>query len=333
MSSQRHRVPEPGGHLIGVDVGGTKVSVGSICNGRFEGPHVTATDTSTGAALIDLIVHQVNSARSAHTTGVGLGVPSVVEFASGRVKSSVNVPLRDLPLRDLLGDRLGLPVVVDNDATCAALAEAHDGERLVAQNLVMFTVGTGVGGGLVLNGRVFRGSTGAAAELGHTLIGADLASGAPVTGSFPQTGSLEALASGRTLDALATAAGRADPNSRLGRLVASGADHLGREAVAAAEDDADSARLVELVGERLGVGIANAINVFDPDVVVIGGGMAVAGELLLEPARRTAARFVLPGVGERTEVRLARYGAEAGVRGAALLARQELEVQPSSGSY
>ena len=140
----------------------------------------------------------------------------MVEFATGRVKWSVNVKLADVPLRTILEERLGLPVFVDNDTNCAALAEAHDGARMAVRNLVMITVGTGIGGGLVLDGRVYRGATGAAGELGHTLIGAHLEHGAPPARGFPQEGSLEALASGRALDALAEATARAHPDRRSG---------------------------------------------------------------------------------------------------------------------
>ena len=113
-------------------------------------------------------------------------MPSIVEFETGRVVSSVNVPLADVPLREVLGERLGVPVFVDNDATVAALAEAHDDQlRMVARDLVMITVGTGVGGGLVLGGRIYRGATGGAGELGHTLIGADLSGETPAPGRVP----------------------------------------------------------------------------------------------------------------------------------------------------
>src|SRR5205814_1565841 len=150
-------------------------------------------------------------------------VPSVVEFETGRVVSSVNVPLADVPLREVLGRRLGVPVFVDNDATVAALAEAHD-ERLamVSRDLVMITVGTGIGGGLVLGGRIYRGATGGAGELGHTLIGLDLAGAAPSPGDFPQPGSLEALGAGRALDALVCEAVDTHPESLLGRMHADG---------------------------------------------------------------------------------------------------------------
>jgi glucokinase len=174
----------------------------------------------------------------------------------------------------------------------------------------MLTVGTGVGGGVVIDGRVFRGATGAAPELGHMLIGADLSTGEPEQSErAPQPGSLEALASGTALGNLGQQHGYAD----------------GVAVVEAARNgDDDARRLVELVGRRLGVGIANCIHAFDPDVVAIGGGVSTAGDMLLVPARQVAKRFLLPGVGTKTEIRLATTGVGAGVRGAALLAALEL---------
>jgi glucokinase len=231
----------------------------------------------------------------------------VIEWETGRVRSSVNIPLADVPLREVLSERLGVPVFVDNDASVAALAEAEDGD---VRNLVMLTIGTGVGGGVVIDGRVFRGATGAAPELGHMLIGADLSTGEPdQSDRAPQPGSLEALASGTALGLLGRQHGFAD----------------GVEVVEAAKAGDDRARrLVELVGRRLGVGIANVIHAFDPDVVAIGGGLSAAGDLLLGPARQVARRYLLPGVGTKTDIRLATSGGEAGVRGAALLAANEL---------
>jgi glucokinase len=253
----------------------------------------------------------------------------VVEFETGRVVSSVNIPLTDVPLRQVLGERLGVPVFVDNDATAAALAEAHDSElRLVARNLVMLTVGTGVGGGIVLGGRIYRGATGGAGEFGHTIVGLPLDSDARVpapSDRFPQPISLEYAASGHGLDRLAATAAE-EPDSALGKLRASGKQVLGAEAVEAAQaGDPAAMRIVEIWAERVGIGVANAINTFDPDEVVIGGGAARAGELLLEPARRIARGYVVPGLGERTNIRLAWHGVQAGVLGAALLAAQEVE--------
>jgi glucokinase len=189
----------------------------------------------------------------------------------------------------------------------------------------MITVGTGVGGGLVLGGRIYRGATGGAGELGHTIVGMDLSGAVPDAEGFPQKGSLEAVGAGHALDAMVRAAAEREPDSALGRLRAQGSTVTGVEAVDAAhQGDAVARRLLELWGERIGIGIANAINTFDPEEVVIGGGAARAGDLLLEPAKRTAAAYVLPGLGTRTTVRVARHGVRAGVLGAALLAAHEL---------
>ena len=299
-----------GQRLIGVDVGGTKVSVAVLDEGRLSDPEITPTDLSSSDALVEQLFSVIGAAGPA--TAVGIGVPSVVDFATGTARSSVNIPLQGVPLRHTLTERLGIPTFVDNDATVAALAEAHDDDmRPIADIVVMFTVGTGVGGGIVIGGRTFRGATGAAAEIGHTIIGAELQHGAPAADHFPQKASLEYHAAGRALDRLGLARGIGD----------------GHAVVAAARlGDADALHALRILGETLGVGIANAINTFDPDLVVVGGGVSTAGGLLLDPAREAAARFVVKGVGTKTEIRLARYGPQAGVRGATLLAGQELEL-------
>jgi glucokinase len=298
-----------------VDVGGTKVSVAVLEAGILSEPQIQPTDTSSTDALLTQLAARIRAAaEGAESAAVGIGIPSVVEWDTGRVKSSVNIPLTDVPLRHALAERTGLEVFVDNDATVAALAEASDDSgEVVHQHLVMLTVGTGIGGGVIINGRIFRGATGAAPEYGHILIGADCEAGAPPHSErAPQPGSLEALAAGRQLDALGRERGFEN----------------GPAVVAAAQaGDAQAVDALRILGERLGVGIANAINTFDPEVVCVGGGVSTAGELLLEPARRTAALFVIPGVGERTEIRQARYGPQAGVRGAALLAKHEMEVR------
>jgi glucokinase len=317
--------------VIGVDLGGTKVALALLRGSSLGESQLEPTDLSSASALIDQLVAMVENARDDSLDAVGIGVPSIVEFATGRVVSSVNIPLADVPLREVLGDRLGVPVFVDNDATVAALAEAHDEHlRLVARNLVMITVGTGIGGGIVIDGRIFRGATGGAGELGHTLVGLGLEASVPMPTGFPQPGSLEYEAAGHALDRLAHDCAGREPDSALGRLRAEGQPVLGAEAVAAArEGDAAAARIVEIWGQRLGIGIANAINTFDPDEVVIGGGAAQAGELLLAPARRVADGYVVPGLRGHANVRLAWHGVRAGVLGAALLAAQELEAPVS----
>ena len=315
--------------VLGIDLGGTKVIVACLRGNQLSQSLLEPTDRSASGALIDQLCAMVDRIRSDDLTAVGVGVPSIVEFSTGRVVSSVNIPLTDVPLRQVLGDRLGVPVFVDNDATVAALAEAHDAElRLVAQNLVMITIGTGVGGGIVLGGRIYRGATGGAGELGHTLVGLDLGGSkrVPAPGPrFPQPGSLEFVAAGHALDRLAAEAA-SDPECALAALSASGKQVLGADAVEAAQaGDPVAARIVEVWAERVGIGIANAINTFDPEEVVIGGGAARAGELLLEPARRVALGYVVPGLGRATSIRLAWHGVRAGVLGAALLAAHEVE--------
>lgn len=317
-------------NVIGVDLGGTKVAVAALCDQQLVQAQIHATDLSSSEALVEQLQALIAGLELDSLDAVGVGVPSVVEFDTGRVVSSVNVPLKDVPLRHVLGERLGVPVFVDNDATVAALAEAHDEQlRMVAHDLVMLTVGTGVGGGIVIDGRIYRGATGAAGELGHAIVGLDLSGAVQAQVGFPQPGSLEFVASGHALDRLAREAANHHAESALGRLQAEQKPVLGADAVEAAKaGDQAAARIVEIWGQRVGIGVANAINTFDPEEVVIGGGAARAGDLLLEPAKRVARGYVLPGLGTQTTIRLARHGVRAGVLGAALLAVQELD-QPA----
>jgi glucokinase len=298
-----------GDRLIGVDVGGTKVSVAVLEDGVLSEPVLRPTELSGSDALVDQLVEAIEAAGAA--TSVGLGIPSVIDFKTGTARSSVNIPLHGVPLRQLLGDRLGVPVFVDNDATVAALAEAHDDDlELIARSLVMLTIGTGVGGGIVLDGHIYRGHTGAAPEIGHLIVGADLRHGGPEPlVKPPHPDSLEYLAAGKALDRLGHERGIGDGHAVVD--AARGGDALALECM-------------RILGERIGVGIANVINVFDPELVVIGGGVSQAGDLFLEDAKRTAAGLILEGIGTETRIELARYGPRAGVRGAALLAGQEL---------
>jgi len=310
---------------IGVDVGGTKIATAILEGEELDTGEVEPTDPGGADALLGQIARLVERHRTPETRALGVGLPSIIDFETGTVRHTVNLPLSNVPVRSRLAELLGLPVVVENDASCAALAEAHDGARLVCPELVMFTIGTGVGGGLVLGGRLYRGATGAAAELGHTLIGLCIDDGVPVPpAGFPKPGSLESLAAGRALDRLAIRCARDDPKGRLGQRFVEVGNLSGHDVVAAARDgDPQSLRALEEFGERLGVGIANAINSFDPLEVVIGGGVSVAGELLLGPARRVAQAYVVPGIGTKTRIRLARHGLQAGVLGAALSAAHE----------
>jgi glucokinase len=314
--------------VVGVDLGGTKIAVAMLRDRVLAESAVQPTEKVGTSQLLDQIVSMVTAAHSGALDAVGLGVPSVVEFDTGTAVSSVNIPFANVPLRAELGQRLGVPVFVDNDATVAAFAEAHDEQlRLVAHNLVMLTVGTGLGGGLVLGGRIYRGATGGAGELGHTIVGLDFDQDVPDPGPFPQPAALESGGAGHALDRLAYACAQEHPGSVLGQRLARGESVLGPDAVEAArEGDEPALRAVHVWARRVGIGIANAINTFDPEEVVLGGGAARAGELLLEPARQVALGYVLPGLGTRTTIRLARHGVRAGVLGAALLAEHELKL-------
>jgi glucokinase len=185
----------------------------------------------------------------------------------------------------------------------------------------MYTIGTGVGGGIVIDGRVFRGATGLGAELGHTVIQAD---GPDCPGNCPNHGCMEALCSGLALERDATALGKERPDSPLGRIVAEKGRVSGRDTVEAARSgDADALALLERLGTWLGVGIANAINVFEPEWVVIGGGLSAAGDLFLQRAIDEAQARALPAGVREVRIALAHGGAHAGVIGAALLASHE----------
>jgi glucokinase len=315
------------GQFIGLDVGGTKIASATLQDGKLTTRDLVKTDVSDADALVAQLLGLIDDLREEHAVAVGVGLPSIIEFETGRIAHSVNIPLQDLPLRALLTEKAGIPVYIENDASCAALAEAFDEDgTLVCPNLVMLTVGTGVGGGMVFNGRLYRGAT-SAAEIGHTVIGLDLEAGAPVPeGKHPLPGTLEYLAAGRALDRLAQREAHEEHDSFLGQRLAADGEVTGHDVVDGAKaGDDDALRVLDILGQRLGIGIANAINLFDPQEIVVGGGVSVAGDLLLDPARAVAERYTVPGLGRHTTIRLARHGAQAGVLGAAMVAAQEEE--------
>jgi glucokinase len=320
--------------FIGVDVGGTKIAVSVLEGGELSDSTITPTNQASQDALVEQLAVAIEESMGPDVRAVGIGMPSIIEFKTGKILASVNIPLHDIPLRQLLTERMGVPVYVENDAGCAALAEASEGGVITVPSLVMLTIGTGVGGGWVLNGRLYRGASTSAAEVGHTIIGRDLTYGNNVPGDpFPQRGSLETMASGRALDRLADHAAVQYPDSHLGKQLALKGEIDGHDVVKGAEagDDA-SLWCLRVLGERIGIGIANAINTFDPLEVVIGGGVSRAGELLLDPARDAAFRHVVPGLGLNTTIRIARHGPRAGVLGAALIAAQEYREESLSST-
>jgi glucokinase len=324
--------------VIGIDLRPTNVAIAPLQGDRLGESLLQVTECSDPFTLVAQLVAMVEGAGNGAPAAVGVSVPRIVEFASGRVvptsrraaggtNGAVELPLAGVPLREVLEERLGVPAFVDNDANVAGLAEAHDEAlELCSRHLVMFTIGTHVGGGLVLDGQIYRGATGAAGELGQTMLGLDLAGAVPAPMGFPQPGSFEFAVAAHAFDRLASVAGRVHPGSELARFRAQGKSVLSDVVIQAAlNGDRAARRMVEIWGQRIGIGIANAIHAFDPEEVVIGGDAVRAGPLLLEPARRVALEYVLPGLGGGTSVRFARHGPHGGVLGAALLARVELE--------
>src|SRR5688500_14006521 len=250
---------------------------------------------------------------------IGVGVPSQIEYSTGTVETSVNIPLMGVPLREELGRRFGVPVFVDNDANCAALAEAH---IVGARDLVMLTLGTGVGGGVVMNGLTFRGAHGLGAELGHMTINPD---GPSCPGNCPNHGCLEAYCSGQALERDATELASDKPDSGLAGRAGPDGRVSGRELVAAAEDgDPDALRLMENFARILGVGIATCVNVFEPERLAIGGGISRVSHLFLDRAVHEAGARALPALWKRVTIALAEGRADAGVIGAGVLAALEI---------
>jgi glucokinase len=288
--------------VIGIDVGGTKVEIASVVDGRALEPRQIPTPLESSEALINGIEALAREVIEGDgpPEAIGVGVPSQIDFATGTVIASVNIPLEGVPLRDELERRFDIPVFVDNDANVAALAEA---EEISARNLLMLTLGTGVGGGVVIDGRIFRGASGRGAELGHMVIEAD---GLKCPGrTCPNYGCIEAYCSGSALERAAGMSGReVEKRARAGDAAAQG--HL------------------DNLGRWLGVGISNFVNMFEPENIVIGGGLgASASDLFLDTAVEEARSRALPAGFERLTVSLAKLGSNAGVIGAGLLAQIE----------
>ncbi|MGH2710735.1 MAG: ROK family glucokinase [Actinomycetota bacterium] len=301
---------------VGIDLGGTKIA-GLRMNERGE---VLARDEaptpSESEAILDEVVRLAGDLGEGRATALGIGAAGMVAFLDGALRFAPNLPLRDVPLRALLEERSGLPCVVDNDSNAAGWAEYRFGAARGHEHVLMLTVGTGIGGAIIVGGSLYRGANGFAAEIGHVIVEPD----GPECGCGNR-GCWEQVASGKALDRLAIAEARRDPDGAVARKAA-GAEVAGRHASEAAREGDDAARAVfEEVGKRLGEGIAGLVNILDPELVVVGGGVAEEGDLLLEPARK-AFREAVEAVERRPEVPIvtAKLGNEAGAIGAAALA-------------
>jgi glucokinase len=251
----------------------------------------------------------------------GLGIPATIDRARGVAIQAVNLEITDVPVRDLMQERLGLPVFIDNDANVAALAEHLFGAGQGARNMVMLTIGTGIGGGLILDAQVYRGSTGAGAELGHVVVDEN---GPPCQGNCPNHGCVETMASGTAIARDGTEYAKRNPDSALGKALAEGPIKGKTVTELAIAGDPGAVEVVAQAGRHLGVALASLANIFDPDVFVIGGGVSAVGDLLLDPAREELISRALPPM-NRAPVKLAEMGPDAGMIGAAAMALIELD--------
>src|SRR4051812_15753664 len=305
-----------GGCVVGVDLGGTKLLTG-VVDGEARIHHRTrrvaqGLDQPALLATAEAAVREALEASREEVSAVGLGIPALIDPQRGVVSFCNHLPLEGLAFADVMSERLGLPCFADNDANVALLAEHRLGAAAGARNALMLTLGTGIGGGLMLAGELYRGSRGAGAELGHVVVDLD---GPPCPGKCPNRGCLEALASG-------TALGR--EGARLGVAARDGEEVTGERVTELAHAGDPGARAaVDTIARALGAGISGLVNAFDPEVVVVGGGVIALGELLLAPARAEAAARLGPPV-HGTPIVAARFGDEAGMIGAAVLARESL---------
>jgi glucokinase len=315
----------PPRRVIGIDAGGTKLLGGVVDEGLVVHHRVHRTWRGADRAeTLDIIVESVEEVRAAapDVVAVGFGIPALVEWETGVSRWSTHLPLADVRFRDVMSERLGLPVVVDNDANAALLAEARFGAARGVSHAVLVALGTGIGSGLLLDGRIYRGSRGLGAEIGHMVV--DL-HGPDCQGSCPGRGCLEVMASGSTIGREGRAAAAAAPDSALGRRVAADQEITGGIVTELAHaGDAAAISVLTQIGRRLGYGLVGVVNVFNPELIVIGGGALAAGELLLGPAREVVAERALPPVREMVSIVPAEFGDESGMLGAALLALDSL---------
>jgi glucokinase len=308
---------------VGVDIGGTKVAAGVVDpEGRVLARARRQTPSRDAALVEKTIVEVVGELAASHDVrAVGIGAAGFVDAARSRVLFAPHLAWRAEPLRDALLSALDVPVVVENDANAAAWAEWRFGAGRGETHLVMVTLGTGIGGGIIIDGAVRRGRHGMAGEFGHMVVVPD-----GHRCECGNRGCLEQYASGNVLGREARELARAGSPVTVGLLerVKGDVDALVGPVVteAAREGDACAIELFGDVGRWLGVGLANLAAALDPGLFVIGGGVSDAGELLLGPARESFRR-TLTGRGYRPEAGVVRasFGPEAGLVGAADLAR------------
>ncbi|MDN5915608.1 MAG: ROK family glucokinase [Pseudonocardia sp.] len=309
---------------VGVDVGGTSVRAGVVdVNGEVLDT-ARAPTPRTDDALEEAIASAVDELRTRHRVGaVGLALAGFIDAPRGLVRYAPHLSWRDAPVAERISARLGLPVVVEHDANAAALAERRHGAAAGSSVCVLIALGTGIGGALLLDGALFRGAHGVAPELGHLRVvpeGRSCPCGKRgcweryCSGTALAATALEMVSAGSTSSVLARESSQ-DPGRITGQRVAA----------AAREGDALARRAVHDMGRWLGEGLALVADVFDPDLVIVGGGVSASAPLFLDEAREHYAR-VVTGSGNRplARIRTAQLGAASAVVGAATLARESI---------
>ncbi len=309
---------------LGVDLGGTNIKAALVTeNGEIVKEASTPTNLPRTAEAVcdDIAALCLQLSEGEQVAAVGIGCPGTVD--DGVVLYSNNLDWHDFVMADYLKAKIGLPVFVGNDANVAALGEALAGCGRDAESTVVVTLGTGVGAGVVLGGKLLTGYTGAASEAGHMVI-LDTPDAPRCTCGRP--GCFEALASATALIRMTREARRAHPESALNTLAPAEADVNGRTAFdAAAQGDMAAQAVVDSYIHYLAVGVANLINIFFPEVIGLSGGVANQGENLLKPLRAAVEpmTFGHSFAKKHTRITTCTLGYRAGVIGAALLAKQE----------
>jgi glucokinase len=309
---------------IGVDIGGTKVAGGVVDSaGRIIEKVNRSTPSASPADTAEVIAEVVRTLRAHHQVeAVGLGAAGFIDEARGSVLFAPNLAWRDEPVRTKIADLVGLPVVVENDADASVWAELKFGAARGQQHVVLIAVGTGIGAGLVLGGQLYRGGFGIAGEPGHYRVVPD----GRLCGCGNR-GCWEQYCSGNALEYEARDFARRTPGGavRLLQLGGGNLDGIGGQQItqAASEGDPGALRCFDIVGGWLGQGLADLAAILDPGCFVIGGGVSEAGELLLAPARAAFAKGLTGGHHRpQAEIKRAALGADAGLVGAADLARR-----------
>ena len=310
---------------IGIDVGGTNVKIALVDDGKIIYSNSVPTYAQMGyeytvnnikQAIRDLM--KETETTSADIKGIGFDFPGQVDYKTGVVKLAPNIPgWVNVPIAQMIEDEFHIPTRIDNDVRCAALGELKFGAGRGCENFICITVGTGIGSGIVINGKVVRGATNAAGELGHIKLQMN---GGPICGCG-DTGCLEAFASGPAIVAMAQEYIKGGKSTKFREMAAVEGGEITPYMVAKAAEEGDpvAKRIFEIVGEYIGIGLTSVINLLNPERVIIGGGVAESGELLLGPIRKTIKERAMVVAGNAVEIVPAQLGNSAGVIGASML--------------